>query len=83
MAKTTKLENLQRDIQPMPEAVAKALQDNGLQAAYEERPAYQRNDYLSWINRAVRPATKDKRLNQMLEELAAGDKYMGMKWKKR
>ncbi|AVX03996.1 hypothetical protein MXMO3_01466 [Maritalea myrionectae] len=83
MAKTTKLENLQRDIQPMPEAVAKALRDNGLQAAYEERPAYQRNDYLSWINRAVRPATKDKRLNQMLEELAAGDKYMGMKWKKR
>lgn len=83
MAKTTKLENLQRDIQPMPEAVAKALRDNGLQATYEERPAYQRNDYLSWINRAVRPATKDKRLNQMLEELAAGDKYMGMKWKKR
>ncbi len=32
------------------------------------------------ISRAKLEVTKQKRLNQMLEELAAGDKYMKMKW---
>jgi len=74
------LESLKRPIQPMPDFVAKALRDRNLTDAYVMRPPYQRNDYLSWINRAVRETTKQKRLNQMLEELATGHNYMGMQW---
>ena len=62
----------------MPDFVEQALKDRGLMAAYRSRPPYQQNDYLSWINRAKRPATKEKRLLQMLDELEAGDRYMKM-----
>jgi len=55
-----------------------ALVEHGVVAAYEARPAYQRNDYIGWITRAKRPETRAKRLTQMLEELAAGDRYMKM-----
>ena len=47
--------------------------------AYHKRPAYQQNDYVGWINRAKRQETKEKRLRQMLEELARGGVYMKMK----
>lgn len=70
-----------RPLQPMPDFVRKALEDRGLTASYEARPAYQRNDWLGWINRAKRPETKAKRLELMLAELAAGKGYMGMEWK--
>ena len=72
---------LSRPKQPMPERVAEALAARGLRAAYDARPAYQRNDYLWWINSAKRAETKEKRLGQMLEELAAGDVYMKMAWR--
>lgn len=72
--------NLSRPIQPMPDNVKQALEARGLMDAYRERPPYQQNDYLSWINRAKRPQTKDKRLNQMLDELERGDVYMKMDW---
>ncbi len=49
--------------------------------AYEDRPPYQRNDYLAWIARAKREDTRRKRLNQMLDELEAGDRYMKMSWR--
>jgi len=71
---------LKRAPNPMPDFVDAALQREGLSAAYAARPPYQRNDYLGWISRAKREATRDKRLRQMLEELAAGDAYMGMRW---
>ncbi|MCL1803479.1 MAG: YdeI/OmpD-associated family protein [Eubacteriaceae bacterium] len=45
---------------------------------YDARPAYQRNDYISWIERAKREDTRQKRIAQMLDELQAGDSYMGM-----
>ena len=67
-----------RPIQPMPEDVLTLLEQRGLLGRYQERPHYQRNDYLGWIGRAVRPATRQKRINQMLEELDAGGTYMGM-----
>lgn len=70
--------NLSRPIHPMPEFVEKALKKQGLWKAYHERPAYQQNDYIGWINRAKRPATKQKRLKQMLQELREGGVYMGM-----
>ncbi|MNX57440.1 hypothetical protein D3C86_882570 [compost metagenome] len=72
---------LKRDLQPMPPFVETALVAQGLMAAYQERPPYQRNDYLSWINRAKREETKLKRLAQMLAELTAGDRYMNMAWR--
>ena len=48
--------------------------------AFEKRPHYQQNDYLGWIVRAKRPATREKRLAQMLDELAGGDRYMNMQY---
>ena len=77
----TDFSNLSRPIEPMPEFVRDALEEHGLLAAYEGRPAYQQNDYLSWINRAKRAETKEKRLRQMLDELARGDVYMKMDYK--
>jgi uncharacterized protein YdeI (YjbR/CyaY-like superfamily) len=47
-------------------------------AAYDARPPYQRNDYLIWIARAKLPETREKRINQMLEELTQGGIYMRM-----
>ncbi|WP_218816221.1 YdeI/OmpD-associated family protein [Methylobacillus rhizosphaerae] len=63
----------------MPDFVTQALNERGLMAAYKDRPAYQQNDYLGWINQAKRQETKEKRLAQMLVELEAGDVYMNMK----
>ncbi len=51
--------------------------------AYHSRPPYQQNDYLGWINRAKRDETKMKRLQQMLDELERGDRYMKMTWRGR
>ena len=69
---------LSRPIQPMPAYVREALVDRELLTAYEARPPYQRNDYLAWIARAKRPETRERRLAQMLDELARGDLYMKM-----
>ena len=66
---------------PMPAFIREALTARGLVDAYEARPPYQRNDYIGWITRAVRPETQEKRLNQMLEELERGDVYMKMAWR--
>lgn len=76
-----KFSSLKRPRHPMPEFVKTALEERGLMEAYRERPAYQQNDYLGWINRAKRQATKEKRLAQMLDELARGDVYMKMDWR--
>ena len=70
---------LSRELQAMPEDVRDALDSRDLMTAYEARPAYQRNDYLGWFTRARRPETRAKRIRQMLDELAQGGVYMGMK----
>ena len=75
--------NLRRPLQAMPAFVRRALQQRGLLARYRQRPAYQRNDYLGWINRAKLEGTRSRRLEQMLTELAAGDRYMNMAWRPR
>lgn len=69
---------LKRPRYPMPEFVKQALEERGLMNTYHERPAYQQNDYIGWINRAKLQETKGKRLHQMLDELAAGGVYMKM-----
>ncbi|MCL2164923.1 MAG: YdeI/OmpD-associated family protein [Oscillospiraceae bacterium] len=55
-----------------------ALQQNDLWERYRARPLYQQNDYIGWIARAKRGETRQKRLDQMLDELRSGDAYMGM-----
>jgi uncharacterized protein YdeI (YjbR/CyaY-like superfamily) len=74
---------LKRALQPMPPDVRRALVGRGLREAYGARPPYQRNDYLAWIGRAKREATRERRLEQMLQELEAGDVYMKMDWSPR
>jgi len=49
-------------------------------AAYRSRPAYQQNDYVGWILRSKRSETRQKRIEQMLDELERGGVYMRMKW---
>ena len=67
----------------MPEDIRTVLVIEALLEAYEARPPYQRNDYLGWIERAVRPDTRARRLEQMLDELRTGEGYMGMPWSPR
>ena len=67
-----------RPRQPMPDDVAQELEVRGVADDYAARPYYQRNDYLGWIGRAKRIETRQKRIEQMLDELDAGGIYMGM-----
>ncbi|NLE46317.1 MAG: YdeI/OmpD-associated family protein [Chloroflexi bacterium] len=67
----------------MPDWVWAALVERGLVERCRARPPYQQNDYLSWITRAVREETKQRRLAQMLDELERGDAYMGMAYQPR
>jgi uncharacterized protein YdeI (YjbR/CyaY-like superfamily) len=67
-----------RDPLPMADDIRRELDETGLQADYDARPFYQRNDYLAWIERAKRPETRRKRIGQMLAELEVGGVYMKM-----
>lgn len=72
---------MKRPRYPMPAHIKKALTDAKLMDAYNERPPYQRNDYIGWITRAVREETRQKRIQQMMKELRGGTHYMNMKWR--
>lgn len=74
----TDFSKLQRDRQRMPSFVKAALESSALMQDYLQRPAYQQNDYIGWINQAKQQSTKQKRLNQMLAELKQGGVYMKM-----
>lgn len=67
-----------RATNPMPPDVRRRLIAEGVLADYDERPRYQRNDYLGWIGRAKQPATREKRIAQMVDELRSGGVYMKM-----
>jgi uncharacterized protein YdeI (YjbR/CyaY-like superfamily) len=67
---------------PMPDFIRDALHEHGLMDAYRTRPPYQQNDYIGWITRAKLETTRQKRLNQMLDELKGGHLYMNMLWTK-
>ncbi|MWV51425.1 hypothetical protein GRS96_19325 (plasmid) [Rathayibacter sp. VKM Ac-2803] len=67
-----------RSRHPLPDDIAALLDEHGVRAAYDQRPAYQRNDYLGWISRAKAVATRERRIAVMLDELAEGGRYMGM-----
>ena len=74
---------LKRPLQPMPDEIAALLDRRGLRAAYDQRPAYQRNDWLAWIARAKKADTRQRRIDSMLADLARGHGYMGMAWRPR
>ena len=69
---------LKRPRYPIPDFVKQALEERGLIAEYRERPVYQQNDYIGWINSTKLQETKAKRLYQMLDELEVGGVYMKM-----
>ena len=62
----------------MPADIENLLTAHGLMDDYNQRPRYQRNDYLGWVARAKQPASRQMRINQMLDELRAGGVYMNM-----
>ena len=70
---------LKRYKNKMPKYIKQALEVNDVVRDYEERPAYQQNDYIGWIERARRQETKERRLQQMINELKRGGVYMKMK----
>jgi uncharacterized protein YdeI (YjbR/CyaY-like superfamily) len=61
--------------------IRERLKSSGTRTAYNERPPYQRNDYLIWIDQAKKPETRERRIRQMIDELRRGDVYMKMAWK--
>jgi len=74
----TDYSRLKRDRHPIPDFVREALKKENLMNDYLNRPAYQQNDYIGWINQAKLEATKQKRLELMLIELKKGGVYMKM-----
>jgi uncharacterized protein YdeI (YjbR/CyaY-like superfamily) len=64
----------------MTREISDALIDRGLRDAYDARPPYQRNDYLRWIKAAKGEETQARRLEQMLDELDDGGRYMKAAW---
>lgn len=69
----------------MPDLIRDAINEHELMDAYRSRPPYQQNDYIGslCVRRAKLEATRQKRLNQMLDERKGGKLYMKMKWPKR
>jgi Bacteriocin-protection, YdeI or OmpD-Associated/Domain of unknown function (DU1801) len=70
-----------RERHKMPAFVLDALKKSKLFDAYGSRPPFQQNDYVGWITSAKQTATQQRRLDQMLDELRAGDRYMKMPYK--
>ena len=64
----------------MPGNVRSALTKRNLMDAFRARPDYQQNEYLKWIATANGVATKQQRLDQMLDELHSGKLYKGEPW---
>jgi Bacteriocin-protection, YdeI or OmpD-Associated len=64
----------------MPGNVRDALTKRKLMDAFRARPDYQQNDYLKWLATANGVATKQQRLDQMLDELQNGGLFKGEKW---
>jgi hypothetical protein len=63
--------------QQLPGKVRAALAKRNLMDAYLARPEYQRDDYLKWIALAAGPIEKQKRLDQMLDEVEKGNVFKG------
>lgn len=81
--RTVESNSVRRPEHEMPGDILTLLEDKQLIEDYNLRPYYQRNDYLGWILSAKREDTRARRIEQMLEELRDGDRYMKMPYKVR
>ena len=72
--------HLKRPLQPMPDDVRERLLREGLMDAFQARPAYQQNNYLGWFTLSKREETRQKHIDQMIDELRDGHLYMGMRY---
>lgn len=70
----------EKSVLELPGTIKNILLAEDVLEAYENRPFYQRNDYIHWITDAKREETKNKRIRQMIEELRAGNIYMNMEY---
>ena len=71
---------VKKSVLDLPGTIKNILLAEDVLEAYENRPFYQRNDYIHWITDAKREETRNKRIRQMLEELRAGNIYMNMEY---
>lgn len=78
-----KKSRLQRPVLEIPSDIKDLLVKNELYDCYLNRPAYQQNDYIGWILRAKKEETRQKRVNQMMDELKNGNVYMNMAYKQK
>ena len=76
---STDYSRLKRKLNALPEPLQMTMQEYGVLEDFYQRPAYQQNDYIAWIERAKKPQTREKRIRQMLDELEQGGVYMKMK----
>lgn len=60
----------------MPADIRIRLAERNLTDAYRGRPADQKVEYVAWIEGAKLSLTRNRRIGQMLDELASGDRFM-------
>lgn len=72
--------NLKTELNTIHDFIKDRLVKENVLDKYNKRPAYQRNQYIDWITSAKRETTKEKRLNQMIDELKVGDSFRGEKY---
>ena len=63
----------------MPGYFRQVLEERKLMQSYNKRPAHQRNDCIVWLERARKLETRQRRLDQMLNELTLEGVFMGIK----
>src|SRR4051812_43556158 len=66
--------------QPMPGQVKGALAKRNLLDTYIARPQYQKDDYLKWVAAAAGPTEKQKRIDQLVDEIEKGNVFKGEPW---
>lgn len=76
------VESVESAVLPVPRSVRAMMEVEGVWNAWQARPSSQRDQYLEWIAAAEEPEGNAERIDQMLEELHAGDRFMGERWEK-
>jgi hypothetical protein len=66
--------------QPMPGNERGALANRKHTDTNDDRPHEKQQEYLKWIAAAAGPTEKQKRLDQMLEEIEKGGVFKGEPW---
>ena len=74
------LESMRRAHLPLPPSIRDMMHTQGVWDAWESRPAYHRDAYISWITDADHPSATAQRVDTMVSELRSGDAFMGEPW---